>query len=611
MKPWSTKTLQNKYIKARINEDESIILHKYLLCFSNLYGCIQIQDLWDVFKQYKEKITREKFFDFINITQHEENEYSIFNLNEAYTGETSTETKDKLLVNNSLIKRFDLKFWYLHRLEEFKDVRHGPYVPDKDELFKYNHDLFYESTVGKKMIDFVSNLKASGFEYIKFNDTKKDLVDVNGNSIKGKLLKDIVCYSSWEKFEIDYCKKENKKEYLIKEGSYTCADKILKEIERWISIENPNDFSNSLKYVLDYLNYDFGVELSKDKAEEFINLYIELVNKSNRWSMFGWSPNELRNTAPMLDGPIELQIGPNMQKMIDNGEYDLKEMEKMIKDNNMNISISMQGHDDSYVDIMEENNAYLDDFRKFLEKRNYRENVIDEHVGRVEYYINDYLLLGMPKHMQEGCSFDVVGFIEIKVNEKVMPASVHNIDFFLASIRLFYECMCEKKLISKEQLKEFNENIKNCKDEMIEDYYDKNPKEIDLYDVVETIEQAHGFGEGFINVKTGEKEFLPVDEGTYDGDIDDLYSKLDGLNWVKVPEVDDYEIMTRFSLSLKNQKQSDKLYEILHNKKAYKNFKDAIYDMNIEDDYYDFYDSKIEELAKSWLEDNCDKFDFD
>ena len=117
MKPWSTKTLQNKYIKARINEDESIILHKYLLCFSNLYGCIQIQDLWDVFKQYKEKITREKFFDFINITQHEENEYSIFNLNEAYTGETSTETKDKLLVNNSLIKRFDLKFWYLHRLE--------------------------------------------------------------------------------------------------------------------------------------------------------------------------------------------------------------------------------------------------------------------------------------------------------------------------------------------------------------------------------------------------------------------------------------------------------------------------------------------------------------
>ena len=60
MKPWSTKTLQNKYIKARINKDESIILHKYLLCFSNLYGCIQIQDLWDVFKQYKEKITREK-----------------------------------------------------------------------------------------------------------------------------------------------------------------------------------------------------------------------------------------------------------------------------------------------------------------------------------------------------------------------------------------------------------------------------------------------------------------------------------------------------------------------------------------------------------------------
>ena len=33
--------------------------------------------------------------------------------------------------------------------------------------------------------------------------------------------------------------------------------------------------------------------------------------------------------------------------------------------------------------------------------------------------------------------------------------------------------------------------------------------------------------------------------------------------------------------------------------------------MNIEDDYYDFYESKVEELAEDWLEDNIDKIDFD
>ena len=611
MKPLSLKTLQNMYIKARINEDESILLHKYLLCFSNLYGCIQIKDLWDVFKQYKEKINKEKFFDFIDIAQREENEYYIFNLNEAYTGETSTETKDKLLVNNSLIKRFELKFWYLHRLEEYKDERHGPYVPSKDELFKFDHNLFYENTIGRKMIDFVSNLKASGFEYDKFNDAKEELLDVNGKSIKGKPLKDIVCYNRWEKFEINYCKRENEKEYLIKESSFTCAEKILKGIERWASIENPNNFTDSLTHVLDYINYDFGADVSKNEIEEFIKIYIELTNNSNRWSMFGWSPNELRKTMPKLDGPIELQIGPNMQEMINNGDYNISDLEEAIKENNMNITLSKNNKEDSYEDIMEENNKYLEEFRKFLEKRNYRENTIEEHINRVEYYINDYLMWGIPKHMQEGCSFDVVNFIEGRVNEKVIPASVHNIGFFLASIRLFYECMCDKKLISKEQLKEFNNDIKNCKDEMIEDYYDKNPKEIDLYDVIETIEQAHEIGEGYINVKTGEKEFIPEDEGVYDGDIEELYEKIDGMNWVKVPEINDHEIMVKFSLSLKNQKQSDELYEILNNRKAYRRFKDAIYDMNIEDKYYDFYNSKIEDLAKDWLEENCDKFDPD
>ena len=610
MKPLSVKTLQNMYAKAKISEEESALLHKYLLCFSNLYGCIQVEDLWDVFKQYGEKITKNKFYDFIDISQREENEYSILNLNEAYTGETSAETKDKLLTNNYLVKRFELKFWYLHRLEEYKDYRHGPYVPSKEELFKFNHDVFYESIIGKKMLNCVLNLKASGYEYDKFNDSKKDLVDINGNHVKGKLLKDIVCYSNWERFEIGYCKRENEKQYLIEESSITCAEKVLNEIKRYILIENPNEFINSIKHVLDYMNYDFGVDISEDELKNFVDIYVELTNKSNRWSIFGWSSEELFKTAPRSKGPINLLMGPNMQKMIDGGEYDIKELERLIKENNMNIVLT-KNNKESYESILEENNKHLEEYRVFLDKRNYRENIIDKHIDRVEYYIDDYLMCGLPKHMEEGCSLEVLGFIKNRVNEKVIPSSVHNIDFFLASIRLFYECMCEKKLVSKESLKEFNEYIVSFKDEMIEDYYDKNPKEIDLYDVIETIEEAHSYGEGYINVKTGEKAFVPEDESLYIGDIDELYDKLDGPNWVMAPNINDYEIMTSFSLSLKDQNQSNKLYEILHNKKAYRNFKDAIYDMGIEDDYYDFYESKVEELAEDWLEDNIDKIDFD
>lgn len=342
MKPLSTKTLQKKYIKARISESESVLLHKYMLCFSNLYGCIQIKDLWNVFKQYKENITKEKFFDFIDITQREENEYLVVNLNEAYTGETSTETKDKLLVNKCLIKRFDLKFWYLQRLEKFKDVRHGPFVPKKEELLKFDHDVFYENKAGKEMVSFISNLKTSGIERNKHNEKMIPIVDLNGNSVKDKYLKDIICYSDWERFEINYYKNEKKKEYLIEQYNITCAKKALNLIKRYVLIGESNEAIDTITTILDYLIYDLGVDLSKDEANKFLSIYMELTNSSYRWSIYGWSPNEIVKTTPFHRGPIELQIGPNMQKMIDNGEYNLEEMENFFKENKLDVRITKQ-----------------------------------------------------------------------------------------------------------------------------------------------------------------------------------------------------------------------------------------------------------------------------
>ena len=54
MNPLSPKTIEKRFKEAGITLNERELLHKYMLCFSNLYGCIEIGVLWNVFKSYKE-----------------------------------------------------------------------------------------------------------------------------------------------------------------------------------------------------------------------------------------------------------------------------------------------------------------------------------------------------------------------------------------------------------------------------------------------------------------------------------------------------------------------------------------------------------------------------
>jgi len=607
MKTLSIQNLIKRYDKLGIKANDIEMLHKYMLCFSNLYGCLDIKNVWKIFKQYESKFSKEKFYDFVDVAQRDEKDYLIVNLNEAFTGETSTNTEDKLLINKSLVKKYRNKYWDLHKLENYKDYQYGPYIPSKEELFKFDHDTFYETETGKAMFSFVCNLKLSGYEINKYRGTQTELLDIDGNKTKDRLFKDVICLNCSDNFLINYCKNEKEREYIRQSKSITCAQKTLDYIKYCVLIDDPRNISDPIEFILDYITYDYGANFSEKEAQEFLDLYSNLCNTSNRWSMFGYSPNDLRKKLPINKGPIELQIGPNIQKMIDSGEYNLKELEDYIKNNNLNMKITKQS--ESCEDIVKENEKYLEIFKKFLEKRNYREKTIEDHISRVDYYINDYLMWGLPKHMKEGCSLEFVGFIENRVNEKMAPASVHNIDFYLTSINLFYECMVEKKIINRDLYKEFVNYIKNTKDELVEDYYDKNPKKINIYDVIEAIELADGYGTGYINIKTNEKEFVPEDESLYFGDIDELYDKIDGHNWVRVPEINDYEIMTKFVLELDSKEQSEKLYDILHQRKAYRNFKDAIYEMGIEDDYYDYYELQIEKLAENWLKDNVDYID--
>lgn len=69
-------------------------------------------------------------------------------------------------------------------------------------------------------------------------------------------------------------------------------------------------------------------------------------------------------------------------------------------------------------------------------------------------------------------------------------------------------------------------------------------------------------------------------------------------------EVNEYEIMEDFCLTLNNQRKRDNLLNAIKGKGAFRRFKDKIIDFDIEEQWYSFRDERLKEIAIEWCQDN-------
>jgi hypothetical protein len=116
------------------------------------------------------------------------------------------------------------------------------------------------------------------------------------------------------------------------------------------------------------------------------------------------------------------------------------------------------------------------------------------------------------------------------------------------------------------------------------------------------------------------EEFDKIEEGG-DGEIigePDEYSDLETEffqdvknvlllddDYLKLPskfDIDEYEIMERFCLSVSDEKISNVLLAKIRGSGAFRRFKDTIYQYGIEEDWFKFRDEAYKEIAVSWLE---------
>ena len=125
---------------------------------------------------------------------------------------------------------------------------------------------------------------------------------------------------------------------------------------------------------------------------------------------------------------------------------------------------------------------------------------------------------------------------------------------------------------------------------------------VKLTDIADELEMIFDDGITFLNKETGEFLFLSRE---IDRDFDERIEEVEeSEDYVCLPgrfEINDFEIMKGFAYS-RTESQKNQLLDVLYGPKSYRRFKDKIYHLGIEQDYFDFRSEKLLDIAKNWCE---------
>lgn len=126
----------------------------------------------------------------------------------------------------------------------------------------------------------------------------------------------------------------------------------------------------------------------------------------------------------------------------------------------------------------------------------------------------------------------------------------------------------------------------------------------------------------FLNIKTGEiisvtSEDLSAAEEEKPFDHLPVWQKEDRKvaidvfenfeNYIELPtkyEINEYEIMEDFCLSVCDQGKRNTLLNEIQGKGAFRRFKDKILDFDIEEQWYSYRDERFKEIAIEWCQEN-------
>jgi hypothetical protein len=142
---------------------------------------------------------------------------------------------------------------------------------------------------------------------------------------------------------------------------------------------------------------------------------------------------------------------------------------------------------------------------------------------------------------------------------------------------------------------------------------------VKLKDVVDAFDEAGDELLHYLDKRSGEiflitnEEMSAAEEGEPLSDYPEWQQEnllkaieiLESDQFVRLPsqfDIHEYSIMERFALEYKDRRTSAELLRSIKGKGAFRRFKDTLFDLEIQDAWYEYRRQEFEEIAIEWLE---------
>ena len=114
-------------------------------------------------------------------------------------------------------------------------------------------------------------------------------------------------------------------------------------------------------------------------------------------------------------------------------------------------------------EIRDSNNIHIDNFEKWLKNQGLAKKTIDNHIGNIDFYINEFLCYYDANDVTQGC-YEISHFLGDWFIRKAMWASCANIKSNAGSIKKFYAFLLESGVVVTQE--DFDTLCTTIKDEM-------------------------------------------------------------------------------------------------------------------------------------------------
>lgn len=135
---------------------------------------------------------------------------------------------------------------------------------------------------------------------------------------------------------------------------------------------------------------------------------------------------------------------------------------------------------------------------------------------------------------------------------------------------------------------------------------------IQLETIIEAIEMADDTSRGFLNIDT--MEIVWLDDYFDSEENEKISAEIDNHldRYLFLPtkwDIHEYSIMEDFIDSLDDTNAQNNLYRAIRGRGAFRRFKDTVYYLGIEKEWFKYRDEAIADIARRWCKEN--KIDYE